>query len=92
MAVLLSLFSDEEMKGFAASSARVSLPDASCFNVQGVRKDEVCVNPCNRCSLRGLCDPDECGQKLFALDTPFPPTKWCNLGEYINCLKHYGWA
>lgn len=47
------------------------------------------LNPCTNCTLSGLCDADECGQKLFSLDTP---TKFRNLNEFINFKKAHGWA
>lgn len=47
------------------------------------------LNPCTNCTLSGLCDADECGQKLFSLDTP---TKFRNLNEFINFKKAHGWG
>lgn len=46
-------------------------------------------NPCLNCKLRGLCDMDDCGAHLFPLDVP--TTRFHDLGEYINFLKHYDW-
>lgn len=28
------------------------------------------IDPCRACPMAGLCDPDECGMKLYPLDTP----------------------
>lgn len=47
------------------------------------------TNPCISCTLRGLCDSDDCGAHGYPLDTP--STRFSNLGEYINFLKHYDW-
>lgn len=92
MAIVLSLFSDSEMKGLApvpsSRSLSVSAGPADAAECLGASR----LNPCPQCSLRGLCDPHECAAHLFPLDSPFPPTRFRNLGEYINCLKHYGWA
>lgn len=46
-------------------------------------------NPCLTCKLRGLCDADDCGRHLFPLDVP--TTRFHDLGEYIDFLKHYDW-
>lgn len=92
MALLLSLFSDQEMSGagsspIPSSSVVSSVPSEAC----SPERADV-LNPCVRCSLAGLCDRDECAQHLFPLDSPFPSTKFRNLGEYINLLKKYGWV
>lgn len=92
MAIVLSLFSESEMMDVAPvpapRSLSVSAVPADAAECLGASR----LNPCTQCSLRGLCDPDECGAHLFPLDSPFPPTRFRNLGEFINCLKHYGWA
>lgn len=89
MAIVLSLFSDSEMGALSVapvvSSSSVSAVPADA----GACLDASCLNPCPQCSLRGLCDPSECGAHLFPLDLPFPPMRFRNLGDYINCLKHY---
>lgn len=92
MAYILSLFSDAEMKGEAPVVPASRLMNARLCDVSAVPADTQVLNPCVHCSLAGLCDPSECGSKLFPLDLPFPPTRFRNLGEYINLLKHYGWV
>lgn len=92
MALLLSLFSDQEMKGMGSS------PIPSTSVVSSLRS-EACspaaapvLNPCKGCSLREFCS-DECAAHSFPLDAPWAyGTRFHNLGEYINMLKHYGWA
>lgn len=32
-------------------------------------------NPCVLCRMRGLCDNDECGMKLYELDAAKPPIR-----------------
>ena len=32
-------------------------------------------NPCIRCRMRGLCDNDECGMKLYELDAAKSPIR-----------------
>ena len=92
MALLLSLFSDQEMSGVGSSplpssSVVSSVPSEACSpESAGI------LDPCVRCPLAGVCSPDDCAQHGFPLDLPFPPTRFRNLGEYINLLKHYGWA
>lgn len=46
-------------------------------------------NPCNACCYQGICDSDECANKLYPLDVP--STRFKNLEEYIRFIKHYGW-
>lgn len=92
MAIVLSLFSESEMTGVAPVPAPSSLSVSAVPADAGACLDASRLNPCPQCSLRGLCDPHECAAHLFPLDSPFPPTRFRNLGEYINCLKHYGWA
>ena len=46
-------------------------------------------NPFLNCTLRGLCDADDCGKKFYPLDVP--TTRFHDLGEYIDFLKHYDW-
>ena len=92
MALLLSLFSDEEMKGLGSrpvptTSGVSSVPSEACSP-----ECASVLDPCVRCPLAGVCSPDDCAQHGFPLDLPFPPTRFRNLGEYINLLKHYGWA
>lgn len=92
MALLLSLFSEQEMKGVGSSP----IPSAS---VVSSLRSEACspaasqvLNPCKECSLREWCS-DECAAHSFPLDAPWAyGTRFHNLGEYINMLKHYGWA
>ena len=47
------------------------------------------TNPCTTCPLNGLCDSDECGAHSYPLD--LPTTRFKNLGEYINFIKHNDW-
>lgn len=92
MAVILSLFSDAEMKGEAPVIPASRLMNVRLRDVSAVPADAQVLDPCVRCSLAGVCSPDDCAQHGFPLDLPFPPTRFRNLGEYINLLKHYGWA
>lgn len=48
------------------------------------------LNPCNGCPMHDLCDADECGMKLYPLDTPKRHFK--NLREYINTQKLINWV
>ena len=92
MAVVLSLFSDTEMKGL------VSVPSSVSLSVSAVPADaSVCVgaspvNPCPQCSLRGLCDSDSCAALGFPIDSPAPSSRFPNLGVYVDFLKKHGRA
>lgn len=92
MALLLSLFSDQEMKG-VGSSPIPSSPVVSSLRSEACSPAAAPVlNPCKGCSLRELCS-DECAAHSFPLDAPWAyGTRFHNLGEYIDMLKHYGWA
>lgn len=92
MALLLSLFSDAEMKGEAPVIPASRLMNVRLRDVSAVPADAQVLDPCVRCPLAGVCSPDDCAQHGFPLDLPFPPTRFRNLGEYINLLKHYDWA
>lgn len=92
MAYLLSLFSDQEMKGLG-SSPIPSSPVVSSLRSEACSPATAPVlNPCKDCSLREWCS-DECAAHSFPLDVPWAyETRFHNLGEYIDMLKHYGWA
>lgn len=92
MAFILSLFSDAEMKGEAPVIPASRLMNVRLRDVSAVPADVQVLDPCVRCPLAGVCSPDDCAQHGFPLDLPFPPARFRNLGEYINLLKHYGWA
>lgn len=47
------------------------------------------INPCIKCEYKGLCSDDDCGKKLYPLDVP--STRFKNLEEYIQFMKHQGW-
>lgn len=92
MALLLSLFSVQEMTG-AGSSPIPSVPVVSSLRSEACSPaaDPV-IDPCKECSLREWCS-DECAAHSFPLDAPWAyGSRFRNLGEYINMLKHYGWA
>lgn len=91
MALLLSLFSDAEMKGLASDGLSPrSLSDESC-GVSAVPAEASVLNPCISCEFKGLCG-DECAAHSFPLDTPWAyGTRFHNLGEFIQMKKHYGW-
>lgn len=91
MALLLSLFSDQEMKGLG-SSPIPSSPVVSSLRSEACSPATAPVlNPCKDCSLHEWCS-DECPARPFPLDAPWAyGTRFHNLGEYINMLKHYGW-
>lgn len=80
MATVLYLFSDAEMMGNAPV-----VPNPQ------VEPHRAYIDPCKACPMAGLCDSDECGMKGFPIDSPFPSTRFPNLGAYIDFLKHYGW-
>lgn len=92
MALLLSLFSDQEIRGMG-SSPIPSSPVVSSLRSEACSSAAAPVlNPCKECSLREWCS-DECAAHSFPLDAPWAyGTRFHNLGEYINMLKHYGWA
>ena len=92
MAFILSLFSDAEMKGLDSVSLPHSVGVSSVPSEACSPESAGVLDPCVRCPLAGVCGPDDCAQHGFPLDLPFPPTRFRNLGEYINLLKHYGWA
>lgn len=91
MAIVLSLFSESEMKGKAPvpspRSLSVSAGPADAAECLGASR----LNPCTQCSLRGLCDDSECAAKLYPIDAPFAFTLFPNLGVYIQFLKSHGW-
>lgn len=92
MALLLSLFGDAEMKGEGVASLSPA-GVVSSFHSEALSPScGVVLDPCKSCPLSGLCDPDDCGRHAFPLDSPFPPSRFRNLGEYVNFLKHYDWA
>lgn len=89
------LFTEEDMKGNPELAKVVALNDHVNKSLQietgsqPVEKQEPVINPCLTCALKGLCDSDDCGNHLFPLDVP--TTKFSNLGEYIDFIKHYDW-
>lgn len=92
MAIVLSLFSDAEMRGESNVIQTSGLLNVHLREVSAVPADAQVLNPCKGCSLRGLCS-DECAAHSFPLDVPWSyGTRFRNLGEYVNMLKHYGWA
>lgn len=92
MAIVLSLFSDAEMRGESNVVPASRLLNVRLRDVSAVRADSPVVDPCKGCSLREWCS-DECAAHSFPLDAPWAyGTRFHNLGEYIDMLKHYGWA
>lgn len=92
MALLLSLFSDQEMRGEAPVIPASRLMNVSLRELSAVPADAQVLDPCKGCSLREWCS-DECAAHSFPLDAPWAyGTRFHNLGEYIDMLKHYGWA
>jgi len=89
------LFTEDEMQGNTELVKVVALNDhvVKSFQIetgsQSVEKQDPVINPCLTCALKGLCDSDDCGNHLFPLDVP--TTRFSNLGEYINFIKHYDW-
>lgn len=91
MAFIMSLFSDAEMKGLAPAVPTPSSRGDESYGASAVPADARVVNPCKDCSFRGLCS-DECAALSFPLDAPWAyGTRFHNLGEYVDTLKHYGW-
>lgn len=92
MAIVLSLFSDSEMKGM------VSVPTSVSLSVSSLRSDACSPQPigaqgcCKGCSLFGLCDSDSCAALGFPIDSPAPSTRFPNLGVYVDYLKKHGWG
>ena len=39
------------------------------------------IDPCRACPMAGLCDPDECGMKLYKIDSA-KPTRHERLERY----------
>lgn len=92
MAIVLSLFSDAEMKGEASVIPASRLLNVRLRDVSAVPADSPVVDPCKGCSLREWCS-DECAAHSYPIDVPWAyGTRFHNLGEYIDMLKHYGWA
>lgn len=92
MVKLLSLFSDQKMSGLGSNPTPHSSVVSSVSSEACSTECAGVLDPCVHCPLAGVCDHDDCAQHGFPLDLPFPPTRFRNLGEYINLLKHYGWA
>lgn len=67
MAVQLDLFQGVSLQ------VPIEVLDEETFVEMAKRQDieEVIVgkDPCKGCRYQGLCDSDECGQKLYRLDT-----------------------
>lgn len=92
MAIVLSLFSDAEMRGESNVVPASRLLNVRLRDVSAVPADAPVLNPCKDCSLREWCS-DECAAHSFPVDVPWAyGTRFHNLGEYVNMLKHYGWA
>ena len=92
MAIVLSLFSNSKMKGEAPVIPVSRLMNVRLRDVSAVPADAQVVDPCKDCSLREWCS-DECAAHSFPLDAPWAyGTRFHDLGEYIDFLKHYGWA
>lgn len=91
MATILCLFTDSEMKGVAPIVPNPQAEARRDYSHITPKCDDVNLNPCKACPMAGLCDPDECGMKGFPIDSPFPSTRFPNLGAYIDFVKHYGW-
>lgn len=91
MATILCLFSESEMKGDAPVVPNPMVNHHRDYSHIIPKGDDVNLNPCKSCQMQGLCDSDECGMKAFPLDSPFPSTRFPNLGAYVDFVKHYGW-
>lgn len=91
MATILCLFTDSEMKGVAPVVPNPQVEAHRDYSHITPKCDDVNLNPCKACPMAGLCDSDECGMKGFPIDSPFPSTRFPNLGAYIDFVKHYGW-
>lgn len=92
MTIVLSLFSDAEMRGESNVVPASRLLNVRLRDVSAVPADAQVFDPCKDCSLREWCS-DECAAHSFRVDVPWAyGTRFHNLGEYVNMLKHYGWA
>lgn len=61
---------------------------ASSMSVQ-VNAPEGVKNPCLGCEYAGWCAPDDCAKKGYPIMVP--TTRFKNLEEYIQFIKHYDW-
>lgn len=92
MATIFNLFGDAVWAQLERPVPQTAtLPKALTGKI-GLSAEEPVKNCCIDCELKGLCDESECAQHLFPLDSPYEGTRFPNLGEYINFLKHYGWV
>ena len=82
MDMLLSLFSDQEMRGESVDLQRdpslVSSLRSEAYSPAG----GVVVNPCVQCPYRGLCDDDYCAMLIHPIDMNHAPCRrgWRNYG------------
>lgn len=72
MALVLSLFSDAEMKGLGYvplphSVGVSSVPSEACSS-----ESAVVLDPCVQCRFRGLCDDDYCAMLLHPIECYVP--------------------
>lgn len=93
MALLLSLFSDQEMRGESVDIQRAPSPvPAPCaveFTPSPVEARErlgadwgYFLNPCVQCRYRYMCDDDYCAMLLHPIDMNHAPCRrgWRNYG------------
>ena len=80
--MLLSLFSDQEMRGQGVDLRRApslvsSVPSEACSPAEGG-----VINPCVQCRYSGLCDDDYCAMLLHPIDMNQAPCRrgWRNYG------------
>lgn len=67
MAMQLDLFSGREVVPIFEGASDYDEP------AKRAGFDGLFLQPCLGCPLYGVCDNDECGQKLFDLDCDFDP-------------------
>lgn len=84
MAIQLSLF-DSNYNPVGAMSAPAVVDTSDTNPMELV--DSI-LNPCKGCPLHGVCDDDQCA--MFDWPTDLPVTRFHDLEQYIQFMKHHG--
>ena len=82
MAILLSLFSGQEMRGRGVDILHAPSPVSSLRSEACSPAEVGVINPCVQCRFRGLCDDDYCAMLLHPIDMNHAPCRrgWRNYG------------
>lgn len=86
MAILLSLFSDQEMTGVATAApadhveisqvlSEPAPPQAVEISERLAKPAGWCLNPCINCEYQGLCDDDYCAMLMHPIDMSHAPRR-----------------